>query len=158
MTTTVLIGTQGNKAVRIETPNGPAALLPGRWFTLTIHGDQCLSIHETGEFINAGPTLHYPPRAAVADSVSVADTRVPVPVRVFEPLPPPSSGGSYEVLTASAPGVAASVSTADTAPCEAEPPNKIWASPYSSASLPDGMRAGDVDAAAYSTDSSSSTD
>ena len=38
MTTTVLIGTQGNKNVKVKTPNGDMILKPGHWLTLGIHG------------------------------------------------------------------------------------------------------------------------
>jgi hypothetical protein len=51
MTTTVLIGTQGNKAVSVKGPQGEFVMQPGRWFTLGIHGAQVLSIQEVGEFI-----------------------------------------------------------------------------------------------------------
>lgn len=60
MTTTVLIGTQGNKEVEIMTPNGRMVLKPGRWATLTIHGEQTLSVKETGDFVQAElPGLRY---------------------------------------------------------------------------------------------------
>jgi len=59
MTTTVMIATQGNKEVSIETPTGRAVLPPGRWFSLTIHGDQALTIKETGEFVDPGPGVRF---------------------------------------------------------------------------------------------------
>lgn len=60
MTTTVLIGTQGNKEVEIMTPNGRMVLTPGRWATLAIHGEQMLSVKETGDFVNNElPGLRY---------------------------------------------------------------------------------------------------
>jgi hypothetical protein len=59
MTTTVMIATQGNKEVSIETPNGRMVLPPGRWFTLGIHGEQTLTIKETGEFVNAGAGVRF---------------------------------------------------------------------------------------------------
>jgi hypothetical protein len=59
MTTTVLIGTQGNKEVAVETPNGRMVLPPGRWFTLGIHGEQTLTIKETGEFVTPAPGARY---------------------------------------------------------------------------------------------------
>lgn len=59
MTTTVLIGTQGNKEVSIQTPQGRMVLPPGRWFTLSIHGDQQLEIKEAGEFVNPGAGVRF---------------------------------------------------------------------------------------------------
>ena len=59
MTTTVMIATQGNKQVSIETPNGRMTLPPGRWFTLGIHGEQALTIKESGEFVDAGPGVRF---------------------------------------------------------------------------------------------------
>jgi hypothetical protein len=59
MTTTVMIATQGNKEVSIETPNGRMVLPPGRWFSLGIHGEQTLTIKETGEFKDAGPGVRF---------------------------------------------------------------------------------------------------
>lgn len=59
MTTTVLIGTAGNKEVEILTPNGRMVLPPGRWLQLGIHGDQSLSIKETGDFVDPGPGARY---------------------------------------------------------------------------------------------------
>lgn len=59
MTTTVMIATQGNKEVSIDTPNGLMVLPPGRWFTLGIHGEQTLTLKETGEFIDAGPGVRF---------------------------------------------------------------------------------------------------
>ena len=66
MTTTVMIATQGNKEVSIETPNGRMVLPPGRWFTLGIHGEQTLTLKETGEFQDAGPGVRFEdaPKAA----------------------------------------------------------------------------------------------
>lgn len=55
MTTTVLIGIQGNKAVKIDTPNGSRVLLPNKFVQISIHGLQALSVQETGEFIDGGP-------------------------------------------------------------------------------------------------------
>lgn len=70
MTTTVMIAAQGNKEVSIETPNGRMVLPPGRWFTLHIHGDQALTIRETGDFVDPGPGVRYedkPASRAVTD-------------------------------------------------------------------------------------------
>ena len=61
MTTTVLIATQGNKEVSIETPNGRMVLPPGRWFSLGIHGDQALVIKETGEFVTPAAGVRFEP-------------------------------------------------------------------------------------------------
>jgi hypothetical protein len=56
MTTTVMIAATGNKEVSIETPNGRMVLPPGKWVHgLTIHGEQTLTIKETGGFVDAGP-------------------------------------------------------------------------------------------------------
>lgn len=55
MTTTVLVGTTGNKEVLLKTPNGDLIVKPGAWLTVTIHGEQQLSIQETGEFVNSQP-------------------------------------------------------------------------------------------------------
>ena len=68
MTTTVMIATQGNKEVSIETPNGRMVLPPRRWFSLGIHGEQTLTIKETGEFVDSGPGVRYEdaPKAAAA--------------------------------------------------------------------------------------------
>lgn len=52
MTMTVLIGTQGNKAVKITTPNGEFLMQPGRWYTQMLSGDQVISITEHGDFID----------------------------------------------------------------------------------------------------------
>lgn len=59
MTTTVMIATQGNKEVSIETPNGRMVLPPGRWVSLGIHGEQALTIKETGDFVDAGPGARF---------------------------------------------------------------------------------------------------
>ena len=59
MTTTVMIATQGNKEVSINTPSGRMVLPPGRWFSLGIHGEQTLTIKEVGEFVDAGPGVRY---------------------------------------------------------------------------------------------------
>jgi hypothetical protein len=71
MTTTVMIATQGNKEeVSIETPNGRAVLPPGRWVTLNIHGEQTLTIKETGDFVTPAPGMRYedkPAARAVTD-------------------------------------------------------------------------------------------
>lgn len=34
-------------------------LPPGRWFRLGIHGEQTLTIKETGEFVDAGPGVRF---------------------------------------------------------------------------------------------------
>lgn len=59
MTTKVLIGTQGNKEVSIDTPQGRMVLAPGRWFELNIHGEQKLTIQETGDFVTPAPAVRY---------------------------------------------------------------------------------------------------
>lgn len=59
MTTTVMIATQGNKEVAIRTPNGRMVLPPGHWFTLSIHGDQTLTIQEAGPFVTASPGVRF---------------------------------------------------------------------------------------------------
>lgn len=59
MTTTVLIGTQGNKVVKLMTPSGEMLLQPGRWLTVGIHGDQSVTVQETGEFVNPPPGWAY---------------------------------------------------------------------------------------------------
>lgn len=51
MTTTVLIGTMGNKNVRVKSPQGELILKPGHWLTLGIHGEQTLSVQEDGDFV-----------------------------------------------------------------------------------------------------------
>lgn len=57
MTTTVLIGTQGNKAVKIDCPGNPGMIVqPGRWLTLYIHGDQTIQVQETGDFVENNPS------------------------------------------------------------------------------------------------------
>jgi len=57
MTTTVLIGVQGNKAVEVRVDKDKALqMLPGGWTTLTIHSNKELTVKETGEFI-VGPTM-----------------------------------------------------------------------------------------------------
>ena len=66
MTTTVMIATQGNKEVSIETPNGRMVLPPGRWFTLGIHGEQTLTLKEIGEFKDAGPGVRFEDAPKVA--------------------------------------------------------------------------------------------
>lgn len=52
MTTTVLIGTQGNKNVRVKTPQGDMILKSGHWLTLGIHGEQAIEVQEDGDFVN----------------------------------------------------------------------------------------------------------
>ncbi len=64
MTTTVLIGTQGNKAVTLKTPNGDLVLQPGRWLTLGIHGEQAINVQEVGDFVDAGPATTAAPASA----------------------------------------------------------------------------------------------
>lgn len=59
MTTTLMIASQGNKEVSIATPNGRMVLPPGRWFTLSIHDEQTLTIKEAGEFVNPGPGVRF---------------------------------------------------------------------------------------------------
>lgn len=70
MTTTVMIATQGNKEVAIQTPNGRMVLPPGRWFSLGIHGDQTLTIHETGGFVDAGPGVRFEEVPAAAPATT----------------------------------------------------------------------------------------
>ena len=59
MTTTVLIGTQGNKNVRVKTPQGDMILTPGHWLTLAIHGEQSINVQEDGDFVVAAAGYSY---------------------------------------------------------------------------------------------------
>lgn len=61
MTTTILIGTQGNKAVQVDTPIGTLTLQPGAWTQTAIHGDQSLTIREVGEFVQSGGGVKFEP-------------------------------------------------------------------------------------------------
>lgn len=62
MTTTVLIGTTGNKNVRVKCPSGDLILKPGRWLTLGIHGDQTINVQEDGDFVDPGPGWQMVPK------------------------------------------------------------------------------------------------
>lgn len=66
MTTTVLIGTHGNKEISVQTPQGRMVLPPGAWFELSIHDDQTLTIKECGDFVNAAPGVRFEELAAAA--------------------------------------------------------------------------------------------
>lgn len=66
MTTTVLLGTTGNKNVKVKTPNGDMILKPGHWLTLGIHGDQTLSVQEDGDFVSVEAGWSYVPKAEPA--------------------------------------------------------------------------------------------
>jgi hypothetical protein len=69
MTTMVMVAVQGNKEVAIATPNGRMVLPPGKWVSnLGIHGEQALTISETGGFVDAGPGARFEelPQAAAA--------------------------------------------------------------------------------------------
>jgi hypothetical protein len=80
MTTTVLIGVQGNKNVKLSGPHGEVLLKPGRYTTLLIHGDQSIAVQEHGEFVDTEPaTIPLPPPAA--------------PVPAPAPSPTPDGGG-----------------------------------------------------------------
>lgn len=68
MTTTVMIATQGNKEVAIQTPNGRMVLPPGHWVTLGVHGDQVLTIQETGPFVTASPGARFEELASAFDA------------------------------------------------------------------------------------------
>lgn len=60
MTTTVMIAVQGNKEVSIETPAGRMVIPPGKWVHgLLIHGEQSLTIAETGGFVAQGPGVRF---------------------------------------------------------------------------------------------------
>lgn len=63
MTTTVMIATQGNKEVELDTPNGRMVLPPGRWGTFSIHGEQTIVIKETGDFVAVSQGLRHEPLA-----------------------------------------------------------------------------------------------
>ena len=52
MTTTVLLGTTGNKNVKVKCPSGDLILKPGRWLTLGIHGEQQINVQEDGDFVS----------------------------------------------------------------------------------------------------------
>lgn len=67
MTTTVLIGTAGNKEVAIQTPMGRMVLPPGRWMTTSIHGEQALQIKATGDFVTVAHGCRYEEEAAQSD-------------------------------------------------------------------------------------------
>ncbi len=54
MTTTVIIGVQGNKNVLIKTSSNNISIKPGYWMTLTMSGDQKIILSETGEFVVVG--------------------------------------------------------------------------------------------------------
>ena len=62
MTTTVLIGTQGNKNVKVKTPTGDLILKPGHWLTLGIHGEQQLNVQEDGDFVTVEAGYAYVPK------------------------------------------------------------------------------------------------
>jgi len=66
MTTTVLIGTQGNKNVKVKTPNGDMILKPGHWLTLGIHGEQTLNVQEDGDFVSVEAGWAYVPKEDAA--------------------------------------------------------------------------------------------
>lgn len=54
MTTSVFIYTQGNKQVSVNTPSGEKIISPNTSpvMVAAIHGEQEISIKETGEFID----------------------------------------------------------------------------------------------------------
>ena len=51
MTTSVLIGVQGNKACQVVGPNGTLLMMPGTWTTLTISGDQKVEVSEGADVL-----------------------------------------------------------------------------------------------------------
>ena len=64
MTTTVLIGIQGNKNVKLKTPHGDMLLKPGHWITMGIHGEQTIVAQEHGEFLSVEAGFSLLPKEA----------------------------------------------------------------------------------------------